>query len=98
MNSRNYKYHIQLSMVQDNNGNSEDLPAPLEFDFENHDDIFRIISFMEENQRFEDKQQAIEFAVGLKLFSGTLMKNKDSELFKDFQPAFIAFMRKLKGK
>jgi len=85
-------------MVEDNNGNSENLSAPLEFDFENHDDIFRILSFLEENQRFEDKQQAMEFAVGLKLFSGVMMKNKGSELFADFQPAFISFMKKLKGK
>lgn len=98
MNSKNYKYHIQLSPVSDKNDNSDNLPVPLDFDFENHDDIFSIISFLEESQHFKDKQQTTEFAVGLKLFSGVLMQNKDSELFKDFFPAFVSFMKKLKGK
>lgn len=97
MDKKNYKYHIQLNMVHDNE-NNENTSAPLEFDFENHDDIFRIVTFLQESQRFEDKQQAMEFAVGLKLFSGVMLKNRDSELFKDFQPAFGEFMRKLKGK
>ena len=96
MDKKNYKYHIDLNMVQ--GGSNENLPAPLSFDFENHDDIFRIIGWLEESGRFPDKQQAMEFAVGLKLFGGVMMKNKDSELFKDFQPAFIDFMKRLKGK
>lgn len=97
MEKKNFKYHIQLNMVHDNE-NNENTPVPLEFDFENHDDIFRIIALMQESQRFENKQQAMEFAVGLKLFSGVMLKNRDSELFKDFLPAFGEFMKKLKGK
>jgi len=97
MDKKNYKYHIQLNMVHDNE-HKESLSIPLEFDFESHDDIFRIISILQESQRFEDKQQAMEFALGLKLFSGVMLKNRNSELFKDFQPAFGEFMKKLKGK
>lgn len=93
----NYKYHIQLNMVQ-GHGSEENLPAPLDFNFESHDDIFRILTYLKESQHFANEQQAMEFAVGLKLFSGVMLKNKDSELFRDFQPAFGAFMRKLKGK
>ncbi|MCC8142883.1 MAG: DUF3861 domain-containing protein [Tannerellaceae bacterium] len=97
MESKNNKYHIRFSLAEDKNSNKE-LPEPLEFDFESHDDIFRIISFLQESTHFEDKQQAVEFAIGLKLFSGVMIKNRDSELFKDFQPAFRSFMKKLKGK
>jgi hypothetical protein len=65
---------------------------------ESHDDIFHIINWLHENQRFESSQQTMKFAVGLKLFVGVMLKNKDLELFKDFFPAFVTFMKKLKGK
>lgn len=97
MEKKNYKYHIQVNMVHDKE-NKECPSARLEFDFENHDDIFRIIDFLSESNHFEDKQQRMEFAVGLKLFSGVMLKNKDSGLFKDFLPAFVEFMKKLKGR
>lgn len=97
MNKKNYKYHIQLSMVHDKE-NKESEHAPLEFDFENHDDIYHILDVLRGDERFEDDQQIMELAVGLKLFGGVMMKNKDSELFKDFMPAFIGFMTKLKKK
>lgn len=97
MNKKNCKYHLQLSMVHDKNG-IESQKAPLEFDFESHDDIFFIIDYLQNDNRFEDKQQITELIVGLKLFGGVMLKNKDSELFKSFMPAFREFMMKLKNK
>ncbi len=89
-----YKYHLQL----DKAGNTESETESMEFDFENHDDIFRIVQMLEQSGRFGDSVEVRRFAVGLKLLGGVMMDNRDNELFKDFEPAFGAFMRKLKGR
>lgn len=87
------KYKISLKQqTTENELNS------IEFEFENHDDLFRIISIMKESENFKSEQEAIQFGIGLKLFSAVMMNNRESELFKDFEPAFIEFMKKLKGK
>ncbi|MDO4181012.1 MAG: DUF3861 domain-containing protein [Bacteroidales bacterium] len=91
---KEYKYHLQLEKIEE----AGHVQASVEIGFENHDDIFRIIEFMKESGRFRDEQEATQFAIGLKLFSGVMMKNRGTELFKDFEPAFASFMKKLKGR
>lgn len=71
---------------------------PIEFLFQNHDDVFKIVEVLTEKDLFEDKSQTVQFAIGLKLFGDVMMKNKDHELFSEIHPAFIEFMKKLKGK
>ncbi|MEN8764598.1 DUF3861 family protein, partial [Wenyingzhuangia sp.] len=41
--------------------------------------------------------QSVEFAIGLKLFSEVMLKNKDNPLFEEFRPAFSALMKKIKS-
>lgn len=97
MSESGYKYRVNLEMIK-SKVDGDNLPEPLEFDFENHDNIFHIINKLQEKKIFESNQEIEEFAVGLKLFGGVMLKHKDSELFEDFFPAFISFMKKLKGK
>lgn len=47
---------------------------------------------------FETDNQAVEFAIGLKMFSEVMLKNRNHELFTDFRPAFGEFMKKLKSQ
>lgn len=70
----------------------------LGFEFENHDDLFHIIEKVQASGLFDDRQETVRFCVGLKLFSSVMMSHRDEELFKDFEPAFIGFMKKLKSK
>jgi hypothetical protein len=92
---RNNRYKIQLSEVA---LKSEQLPTQsVVFEFENHDDVFHIIRRLQDRNLFENPEEAIEFAVGLKLFSEVLLRNKDAELFKHLKPHFADFMKKLKG-
>lgn len=86
-------YHILLESI----GEAGSESASIGFDFENHDDVFRIIDIMKSSGRFQDEQQAIQFAVGLKLLGDVMMKNRSNELFKDFEPAFVDFMKKVKN-
>lgn len=67
----------------------------IEFEFENHDEIFGIIEAVKAKQLFTDKE-ATEFALGLKLFSEVMLKNNKHPLFEDFKPEFAKFMKKLK--
>ncbi|MFD2719611.1 DUF3861 domain-containing protein [Hymenobacter monticola] len=71
--------------------------APMEIEFDNHDDIFSIIARMEGRQLFAEPGQAAEFAIGLKLFSEVMLKNRELPLFAEFRPTFSEFMKKLKG-
>ncbi|WP_209399792.1 DUF3861 domain-containing protein [Pseudozobellia sp. WGM2] len=72
--------------------------TPIEFEFGNHDNIFAIIERMKQRDRFKTEQDSVEFAIGLKLFSEVMLRNKDNSLFEDFRPAFGAMMKKLKSK
>ena len=72
-------------------------PKALELTFDNHDELFAIIERLRQRNPFGDPAQATEFAVGLKLFSEVMLKNRSHPLFADFLPAFRLFMAKLKG-
>jgi hypothetical protein len=89
-----YKIRLEEVLLKDNT------PAQksIEFEFKNHDDIFNIIDKMQEMDVFGDKGQAVEFALGVKLFSEVLLNHKENPLFDELKPAFAKFMKKLKGK
>lgn len=90
------KYKITLEQVSLIN---EDSPKsnPLTLEFENHDEIFKIVDIMREKNLFEEENLSIEFAIGLKMFGEVILKNKNNPLFKEFFPAFGEFMKKLKS-
>lgn len=96
MSKRAYKYRIRLEQVA---GIQPDSPKhePLELDFENHDDIFSIIERLQERNLFGEPGQSTEFAIGLKLFSEVMIKNRQHPLFEELAPAFKSFMQRLKS-
>jgi hypothetical protein len=89
-----YKIRIDEVLLKDGAPGNKSL----EFEFENHDDIFGIVERMQEGNILGDKAQAVEFAIGLKLFSEVLINHKDNPLLEELKPAFQVFMKKLKGK
>ncbi|MBC6111086.1 DUF3861 domain-containing protein [Pedobacter fastidiosus] len=70
----------------------------LTIEFDNHDNIFNIITAIKSKNIFEDENQSTEFAIGLKMFTEVILKNRDNELFQELQPAIGEFMKKLKSK
>ena len=68
----------------------------IEFDCENHDNIFSLIEMTKDSDRFENKTDNTEFILGLKLFSEVVIRNRNNPLFEDFVPSFKEFMKKLK--
>ncbi len=90
-------YQVSINQISNKEGESVQV-APIEFLFENHDDVFGIVQKIKEKQLFDDENDSKQFAIGLKLFGDCIIKNKNHELFSEMQPAFIAFMKKLKSK
>lgn len=96
MEKKHNKYKITLEHIH--SPKDLDLNAPLQFEFENHDEVFSIIEKIKANNPFEYENQATEFAVGLKLFSEVMITNRENQLFEELLPAFGAFMKKLKAR
>lgn len=87
---------MKLQLEQYANGESE--PAKeLELRFDNHDELFGIIEKIQEKNLFNTKEEATEFAIGLKMFSEVMIRNRKHPLFEDLQAAFPLFMKKLKS-
>jgi len=95
MEKKHNKYRITLEHLH--SPKDLGLNETIDFEFENHDEIFSIIERIKDNNPFDNKNQAVEFALGLKLFSEVMLKNRDHELFEELMPEFGSFMKKLKA-
>jgi Domain of Unknown Function with PDB structure (DUF3861) len=93
MKSNLYKFTIEH--LEGSKGDAVE-SSPLIFKTKIHDDIFKIVKVMRGKMDL-DEDDATSFAVGLKLFGEVMLKNKGNELFKQFKPHFINFMKELKG-
>lgn len=93
---RNNQYKIQMEEIALKDGSSSG--KRLSFEFENHDDLFAILESGKIDHHFVSEADRTEFLIGLKLFSEVMLRDKNNPLFDDFRPAFLEFMKKLKGK
>ncbi|HJS00905.1 MAG TPA: DUF3861 domain-containing protein [Flavobacterium sp.] len=96
MEKRAHQYKLTLEYLKDSKGEIQSA-APIELNFDNHDNIFAIIERQKNKGLFGNPQQATEFAIGLKLFSEVMLKNRKDPLFEELAPAFGEFMKKLKA-
>ncbi|WP_338732419.1 DUF3861 domain-containing protein [Mangrovimonas cancribranchiae] len=95
MGKKNNRYSINLKELALKDESLAE--KSVEFEFENHDNIFNIIDILKSKELFDKDSESVEFAVGLKLFSEVMLKNRKHELFEDFFPHFGEFMKKLKA-
>jgi len=96
MEKRNNTYQLDLKELKLKNGSEGAKNVSLEFD--NHDDIFNIIEVIKSKKIFDDENTSTEFALGLKLFTEVMLKNKQHPLFEELRPAIMEFMKKLKAQ
>ena len=92
---KQHQYQITIKHVADAQGNPSAYTEELQFNAYNHDDIFKVLGFIQ-NSEILDDESAKAFAVGLKLFGEVMLENKELPLFKEFMPQFIEFMKALK--
>lgn len=74
----------------------ENTGGPLVFEASNHDELFAIVERLRSKQIVPD-DEAPAFAIGLKLFTETMLHHRTLPLFKDLQPAIATFMKALKS-
>jgi hypothetical protein len=86
-----YRYRITLESLSPETDARE-----LQFEVENHDDIFAVARRMSGKWGL-DENATNAFALGLKLFGETILKNRDNPLFAQIKPSMGEFMRSLKG-
>jgi len=91
---REHRYRITLEHLATT---SEGQPqhAPLQFETGNHDDIFSIIARSRSKGHFDEDTSAA-LALGLKLFSEVMLKQRKHPLFADIQQPLREFIGKLK--
>lgn len=91
-----YRYRITLEPLTDKHGDPLEAET-LVFEAENHDEILGIVKRLQarEDLGFGEEKTAA-FAVGLKLFSETMMENRKHPLFDPLRTAFKDFMMLLK--
>ena len=96
MQKKSNKYYLTLSLKEYANGETH--PAKeLGIEFDNHDEIFGIIERITEKNLFDDPSEAVQFALGLKLFSEIKLKHRKNPLFDELNEVFPIFMKKLKN-
>lgn len=91
---KGHLYRVSVEHLENANGESVG-QAPLVFEVRNHDELFAIVERVKTKGLFEG-DEAIAFAIGLKLFSEVMLKHKDEALFQPLQPCFGEFMKGLK--
>lgn len=96
MEKRTNKYKLNLEILATAKAD-DTIYTPIELEFDNHDNIFTIVERMKNRNIFHTENEATEFAIGLKMFSEVMLKNRDNVLFSEFRPAFGEFMKKLKS-
>ena len=95
MNSKYNHYKVTLEHIHNPKG--EELHTTVATEFDNHDNIFSIIERLQEKDLFNTKNESTEFAIGLKMFSEVMLRNRENPLFSELAPAFKEFMVKLKS-
>lgn len=93
---KQHRYRVRIEHLEDAKGQPVSR-EPLSFEVGNHDDMFHIVELMRTRGDF-DPDTSTALAIGLKLFSEVMLENKDHELFEDFRPHFVQFMKRLKSK
>ena len=89
-------YQLSLQLVSLASGEAPAQEKSTKFLFDNHDELFGIIEKVQNKNIFNNKQQAAEFAIGLKMFSEVMLKHRNYPLFEELLPAFGSFMKRLK--
>lgn len=93
---REHHYRITLEHAATASA-AQVLHAPLQFEAANHDDLFVIVDKLRSKQQF-DADTSAALAVGLKLFTDVMMKNRKHPLFEEIGQPLRDFIGKLKSQ
>ncbi len=86
-----HHYRVTVEPLDDTN-----TAAPLVFDTSNHDELFSIVERIRA-KAIVPADEAASFAIGLKLFTETMLRHRKHPLFAEVQPHIGTFMKTLKA-
>lgn len=97
MDKKAYNYQLTIKGLTDLQGQTFE-NEPLILEFQNHDDLFKILEIAKSSAIFENPNDNTEFFIGLKFFSEVLLRNRKTPnpVLKDLTETVGAFMKKLK--
>jgi hypothetical protein len=82
MAKRTNRYKLTLEEIS--LAKEEDIKNdPLTLEFDNHDNIFKIINAIKSKNIFDDENQSTEFAIGLKMFTEVILKTESKNFSKN---------------
>ena len=87
------KYKITVEEILVERKPSEE---KLEFETDSHDNLIKIVEQLKQKTDFNN-EEAASLGIGLKLFTGVMLKNKENPLFNNLIPQFKDFMMRLKN-
>lgn len=96
MASAGYTYQVSLNLLRGRDGAPPPAPTTLSFEHVNHDDLFAIVARMRESTGLAP-DAAAEAAIGLKLLSAVMIREKRNPLFNPLRDGVREFILKLKG-
>jgi hypothetical protein len=99
MDKKAYSYKLTLEGVINPKGEKLE-NEPLNLDFQNHDDLFKILELSKSKTIFKNSNDNTEFFLGLKLLSEVLLRNRNAQnpMTDGLSEAVAVFMKKLKGR
>jgi len=92
---REHRYRITLEHLATPK-QGEPVNAAISFETGNHDDLFTIVDKVRSKGQF-DADTAASLALGLKLFTEVMLKNRSNPLFADINQPMRDFIQKLKA-
>jgi hypothetical protein len=93
MNAHRYLFRVEALTCDEAPGKEN----VLSFEVASHDDVLAIVRRVNAANAFE-RNEAIALAVGLKLFTGVMLRHRHDPLFADIQPAMRVFIGNLKAR
>jgi len=94
---REHRYRITVEHI---GTPREDQPlrGTLTFEDGNHDDLFRIVELQRASGRFKTDDEAAAFAIGLKLLSEAVLRNREDPLLQQLKGPVGDFIKQLKAQ
>lgn len=93
---KRHRYRVTLEHLSDAREGSVHR-VPLQFEVEDRDDIIAVVAWLRDRGDFSDPGTAAAFGVGLKLFGGVLLANRDDPLFSALLQHLYQFVKALKA-
>ncbi len=96
MATRGYSYQITVAPLTDGAGDGPPVTEPLTFTHINHDNIIVVVERVRKSSGL-DHDSAAATAIGLKLLSEVMLKERDNALFDPLRSGVREFIQSLKA-